>query len=179
MWITRDGAGHRPVRLRRALTATAVLTLAAVFGIAGPAAAANSYGQEFRNRTSGKCFDLTNLDPANNTYIQQWDCLGNRNQGWNDGNGVARHWVFRNAGTDKCVDAYRGNNADLVQWTCDGSTDQMWVTHHPYDNNNDILQFRSVRWEGHCAQVRGGSTSNGAHVILAPCNDNLRSQQWT
>jgi hypothetical protein len=154
-----------------------------VGGLATPASAANPFGQEFVNRNSQKCLDLTNLDPTNGNHLQQWTCLGNRNQGWRDRDGQQDgRIIFESRGSftaAKCIDGYLGHAQDVVIWSCDGTQSQEWIVRRPgLPNNNDLMQFESVRYPGQCMDVRDASTANGAHIQLWDCHTG-NNQRWT
>jgi len=158
----------RPWAIRLGCLAATVAT--AVLGLAAPASA-NPYGQQFAAVHSGKCLDMTGANPANGTPIQQWQCLGNPNQGWNDGDWTPDgYFVFRNAATDKCIDGFLGyEGADVIEWTCDGTQTQRWQVLRPdIDHHYDWMQFKNVA-NDKCLDVRGRATNNGAHLQLYRC----------
>lgn len=165
------------VRKRWAVWTVTVLSvvLVAVFGMAG-SAAANPFGDQYARVDTNKCIDNRNGSSLNGNSIQIWECNNNQNQGWRDNDSRTGYYAFRNAGVDKCIDAYRGSQQYVVLWTCDGSRDQSFIVRRP-TNSTEIYQFESTRWPGNCLDVRYNSTANGALIWLYPCHTG-NNQRW-
>jgi hypothetical protein len=163
------------LRLGALLAGAAIVVL----GLGSPALA-NQYGQQFAAVHSGRCLDLTGANPTNGTPIQQFTCLGNRNQGWNDGDNTNDgYFVFQNAATGKCIDGfYDYEGGDVVEWTCDHSQSQRWLVMRPdLDHHYDWMQFKNVA-NGFCLDVRGKSQNDGARIQLYHCIKGGTNQYW-
>jgi hypothetical protein len=166
------------VRKRWAAWTVTVLSavLLAVFGPAG-SAAANPFGDQYARVDTNKCIDNRDGSSLNGNSIQIWECNNNQNQGWQDNDSRTGYYAFRNAGTGKCIDAYRGSQQYVVLWSCDGSSDQSFKVIRPVPSNLEIYKFESTRWPGNCLDIRYNSTANGALIWLHPCHDG-NNQRW-
>jgi hypothetical protein len=51
--------------------------------------------------------DLKDLHLGNYGYVQQWTCLGNQNQAWNNQTGLKGYWQGANMGSATCIDAFQ------------------------------------------------------------------------
>ncbi len=69
--------------------------------------------------------------------------------------------------------ASTADNADIIQWTCGGGTNQQWqwVAHSGY-------YLLKARHSGKCADVSGSSTGDGADVRQQACTGGA-NQDWT
>ncbi|MEV4812087.1 ricin-type beta-trefoil lectin domain protein [Micromonospora avicenniae] len=65
-------------------------------------------------------------------------------------------------GSDRCIDVTDGaytSNPQLQIWTCNGGPNQRWT----------LYSDGTVRAFGRCMTVAGGSTANGAKILLSGC----------
>ena len=82
--------------------------------------------------------------------------------------------VSRHSG--KCMDvvnASSSNNAEIVQYTCNGGYNQQWEAR---DAGNGYVQL-VARHSGRCLDVASASTADGAKVIQYACSSGT-NQQW-
>jgi hypothetical protein len=69
--------------------------------------------------------------------------------------------------------ASTADNADIIQWACNGGTNQQWqwVAHGSY-------YLLKARHSGKCADVSGSATGDGADVRQQTCTGGA-NQDWT
>ncbi|NMO54017.1 RICIN domain-containing protein [Actinoplanes sp. TBRC 11911] len=75
-------------------------------------------------------------------------------------------------GSGKCVDVTDGafaSNPQLQIWSCTDGPNQQWT----------FYSDRTVRAGNRCLTIAGGSTANGAHVLLSSCSSGSAAQQFT
>ncbi|MEV8537229.1 RICIN domain-containing protein [Streptomyces sp. NPDC051211] len=156
-------ATHHLRSTGRALTCCAAALAGSLWGLTGPAGAAQAapvaegtYYQIIA-RHSGKCLDVAHASTDHAADVIQGNCSGGRNQQWRveaQGDGLfeiqARH-------SGKCLDvahASRAHAADVIQGTCLGGKNQFWW-------------FKSVPGEGRLADGPDGAVpSTGQNVKI-------------
>lgn len=127
------------------------------------------------NRRSGKVLDVTGSGTADGVKVIQWTWSGGANQQWqvlSNPDGSVR-LVNRNSGRllDSPTGAGQGTQLDQGQDT--NSDNQWWKLADTGDGYCRLVNVRT----GLCADVEGGSTSDGARVIEWPTNTGT-NQQW-
>ncbi|WP_432160926.1 ricin-type beta-trefoil lectin domain protein [Streptomyces sp. NRRL F-5630] len=102
--------------------------------------------------------------PGKTSATFTWD--GTQSGG--PGGGTERTGTLAGLG-GKCLDASGTANGSAVQtWSCTGAANQRWT----------LGTDGTVRTNGKCLDVSGGSTANGAKVQLYDCNG-TGAQRWT
>jgi hypothetical protein len=127
------------------------------------------------NRRSGKVLDVTGNGTADGVKVVQWTWSGGANQQWqllSNPDGSVR-LVNRNSGRLLESPSGAGQGTQLDQWQDTDSNNQWWKL---ADTGDGYYQLVNVR-TGLCADVDGGSTSDGARVIEWPTNTGT-NQQW-
>jgi len=82
-----------------------------------------------------------------------------------------------------CLGVAGGNVSDgtaIIQWDCNGNTDQGWELDQFTINNQTWYLFRDATNPNQCLSVAAKSTSAGAHLVIwhcKPANDN-QDQLW-
>jgi alpha-L-fucosidase 2 len=127
------------------------------------------------NRRSGKVLDVTGGGTADGVKVVQWTWSGSPNQQWrllSNPDGSVR-LVNRNSGRllDSPTGASQGTQLD--QWQDTSSDNQWWKLVGTGDGYYRLVNVRT----GLCADVDGGSTSDGGRVIGWPANTGT-NQQW-
>ena len=84
------------------------------------------------------------------------------------------HPQYANSNSRMCLSVAGGGStadgADVIQWSCNGGSEQQWKW-----TDGQLVNWKS----GKCLSVAGGgSTANGADIIQWSCNGNPE-QQWT
>lgn len=164
--------------LKTSLSRKLIATVAAVVALsllhATPALAAVQ--RIYQNWNSGKCMDVSNGGSANGTVIWQWTCdLLNQNQLFVNNSSGFQTYIFKNPRTGKCIDGFRGHGNDIVLWTCDGTTTQIWGAvqlQRPGEYRFYNLQTNE------CIAVKGAGTASGVHIINWTCQGTT-SQYWS
>jgi hypothetical protein len=90
------------------------------------------------------------------------------------GGGTYVELVARHSG--KCVDVVNGSsavNAQVIQYTCNGGTNQQWSAR---DAGNGYVQL-VARHSGLCLDVASGATADGTQVVQYTCGTGT-NQQW-
>jgi glucose/arabinose dehydrogenase len=78
--------------------------------------------------------------------------------------------------TTRCVDVNgrsQSSGADIIQWSCNGQTNQLWRFAH---QGAGIYEIRAVH-SNRCMGVSGNSSANGADVVQLTCNA-ASGQRW-
>jgi len=78
--------------------------------------------------------------------------------------------------TPQCADVSgrsTASGADVIQWNCNGQTNQAWQFRHLGGGIYEITAAHS----GLCLSVQAGSASNGADVLQETCNASA-AQRW-
>jgi len=78
--------------------------------------------------------------------------------------------------TPQCADVSgrsTASGADVIQWNCNGQTNQQWRFTHL---GGGIYEIRAVH-SNLCLSVQGNSSSNGADVVQLSCS-NATGQRW-
>lgn len=127
------------------------------------------------NRRSGKVLDVTGNGTADGVKVVQWTWSGGANQQWqllSNPDGSVR-LVNRNSGRLLESPSGAGQGTQLDQWQDTNSDNQWWKLTDTGDGYYRLVNVRT----GLCADVDGGSTSDGARVIEWPANTGT-NQQW-
>lgn len=132
----------------------------------------------------GKCLDLSAGNTANQTPIQQWDCVGNTNQKFSfveQGEGVY-HVVHTLSG--KCMEVQNNLSTDGARiWLAPcGATNpaQLFKKRSLYNSSYQKLQFQIVNAaNGKCIDLPGGSSANGAAMHQWTCSDSNVNQLFS
>ena len=91
-------------------------------------------------------------------------------------NGTYRILPTHVAGTTMCADVTgrsTASGADVIQWNCNGQTNQQWIFAHM---GGGIYEIRAVH-SNLCLGVSGNSAANGADVVQLTCNASS-GQRW-
>jgi len=150
----------------RSLIISSVVLAGLLFGISLPAHADAVATDSKIVGFGGKCLDLPYGNLQNGTDLHMWDCNGTNNQLWSsqnkflklrhhcmDGEGPTRDW---------------GTPAQI--WDCAfGATNQRWTM----TVAGEIIS----NYSGQCLDVFAWDKSNGADVVLWPCNGQ-GNQKW-
>lgn len=117
----------------------------------------------------GKCIGI---DASGNAG--DWNCTSNRDQTWHWGAAIATGWFQLINGNGKCLGVAGGSDAEgarIVAFTClgTGHPDQYWALGAAGFGGNNINNYKAFFDPNTPAQligVQGGSTANGAALIL-------------
>lgn len=124
-----------------------------------------------KNYNSEKCLTVNGASVANGAVVNQYTCVGARNQWWELTFEDDLWFRFRNWNSTLCLSvagASTLNGAKLIQWTCNGRLDQKF-----YAKLSPLMARHSRK----CVEVQGGSLANNAPVIQWTCNSRTH-QQW-
>lgn len=86
-------------------------------------------------------------------------------------------------GTGKCLGVLGGNMTNgtpIVQWTCNGNPDQMWIiqTVNPGGiPGGNFTQIQNSQDPSKCLGVLGSATSDGSSLVIWDCNGS-GDQNW-
>jgi hypothetical protein len=123
------------------------------------------------NRNSGKSIEVLGASTSDGANVQQRTFAGADHQQWklqkrDDGfyNLIAKH-------SEKALKNLSGN---IVQATNDSAS---WSQQFELIPNGSYFQIKN-RESGLCVEVAGGSTSDGANIQCAPCNNTYWRQQF-
>ncbi|GAA2433674.1 RICIN domain-containing protein [Streptomyces mauvecolor] len=72
-----------------------------------------------------------------------------------------------------CLDNATENNAKLQMWSCDGGSDEKWIT--GYNSGTGVFTFTNQR-TGWC--ITAPASGGGAVTMTAPCDWSALTQQW-
>jgi hypothetical protein len=116
----------------------------------------------------GRCIDVSAANFVSGVQLQVWDCNGSN----------AQHW-FRPSSTELlqtsnnlCMDASGnvGAGGAVILKTCNANLDsQKWI----HDGRNLRPKYNT----GLCLNIQGGTSVNGAKLIVWPC-DNSSNSAW-
>merc|ERR1711862_897221 len=120
------------------------------------------------------CMDLKDGDARNGGIIQLFKCSGTveERQLWSLS---PQDQIIHYAANDAmCVDTGSvREHAYLSLWECSGSDQQMFG----YDPEMKAIYLTKSGDASLCLQAEGGSTADGAHLIVSQCSG-LWSQMW-
>ncbi len=166
-------------------TGSAALCLA---GLTSPSSAASSnpqvQGASVRyvvNNHSGKCLTVQGASKANNATVNQYRCVGARNQQWaverGGGDPSLGTLVLRNVNSGKCLTVHGGaaKGARLDQYDCIAGTNQSF-SYLPTTLRHTPLYAHPLSGKL-TVDVQGASTADNAPVILWRDNHNS-NQRW-
>ena len=67
--------------------------------------------------------------------------------------------------------ASTADGAQVVQWACNGSTDQHWIFQDTFNSIGGWPVYKIVNVNAHkCLGIGGGSISIGANAVIWPCD---------
>ncbi len=130
------------------------------------------------SKNSGSALEVTGLQTANGSNVEQWGYWGGSNQEWtltHLGNNV---YTITGAQSGRALDVYGwgtadGTNVDI--WDSSGAANQQWqVT----SVGNGYYRLTPMNATGSCLDVSGASTANGANVQIWQYLGGP-NQQWT
>jgi hypothetical protein len=169
-------------------TAMAAVSLAATGSSAAgtvsvqAAAAQDSTVRYIVNKNSGKCLTVYRASGANNANVNQYQCVGARNQQWRmvmtGGNGSLAYVVLQNVNSGKCLTVHGAsgaNRANIDQYTCVGAPNQSFAFIPGRTGNTPL--YTSPLSRGKCVDVQGASKANNANVIQWSCHRDA-NQMW-
>ncbi|MGH4031181.1 RICIN domain-containing protein [Actinomycetota bacterium Odt1-20B] len=132
------------------------------------------------NKHSGKCLTVRGAATHEGAEVNQYRCVGAKNQMWimyNQG-GVGRRFENLKSHLSLSVVGRAGKGAPLVQSEYDGAPDEVFWAYlgaghktgriFPYEHHNSTL----------CLDVQGASNADNAPVIIWTCNGRS-NQTWT
>jgi hypothetical protein len=96
--------------------------------------------------------------------------------------GPAKTWISQGAG--KCLGVLAGNMTNgtpVVQWACNGSSDQSWVIQTGSQfgvPDGQPTTIRNSKNLNKCLGVLASATNDGANLVIWDCNSNSLDQQW-
>lgn len=159
-------------RLLGVLGCAAMVSIAAVAWTSPASASAfpPTWVGNFSTKANGKCLWASGWDNWNGIEMATCDFYSAR-QTWDapenglDPRGI-QLYALRNGSTGMCIDAYPGPGAQLIQYMCDGSTDdQKWFL---WFETGGRIFAESYRWPGHCMDA--SDWGRGRAVILYQCH---------
>ncbi|MFC7308124.1 RICIN domain-containing protein [Streptomyces monticola] len=132
---------------------------------------------------SGKCLTVLGASHANNALVNQYRCVGAKNQQWRlemAGGGAATlaDAVLRNVNSGKCLTVLGGSTAKgakLTQYTCVGAANQTFAVKPLLLKHTQL--FAKPLSGTKCVDVQGGSKADNAAVLQWSCN-NRENQKW-
>lgn len=140
---------------------------------------------------SGKCLDVSlSVDGnANGADVQQWDCLGAKNQTWTITPAGTfygtRVYTVRAAHSGKCLDVagYATSDGSRVQqWDCHGGNNQLFVPVRVNGNEPAGVHELQALQSGKCLDVPASGQANGAGITIYTCtgtsNQRLRMRAY-
>ncbi len=135
-------------------------------------AVAENYYYNISNRNSGKSIDVQNFSVSDGGNIIQWSYNGTNNQQWKLQNAGDGYYYVVSRQSGKCLRVVSG---DIQQYTC---TTGWWSEQFDIITQGSYYQVRN-RETGNCLQVANSSTTNGADIVEAACNNSLLSQLFS
>jgi hypothetical protein len=125
------------------------------------------------NQYTGKCIGIAN------GVAGDWTCTHNADQTWHWGASVATGWYQLINGNGQCLAVDGGTirqGSRILGFKCVGSADQYWWRYAGVGPISNYKGFSDpdTAW---VIGVGGGSTSNGAPVVLWP-DDGSTNQLW-
>ncbi|MET9863836.1 RICIN domain-containing protein [Streptomyces smyrnaeus] len=121
---------------------------------------------------SGKCMTVYRASKARGAKVNQYACVGQKNQWWVVQYTTGSLWRITGYQSGLCLSVSGGstkNGASLIQWSCTGAADQLFG----WPRDGSLRPYHT----GKCLDVRGGSTANNASIIQWTCNGNT-NQKW-
>jgi hypothetical protein len=70
------------------------------------------------------------------------------------------------------------NGSRVLQWNCNGAPDQLWNVDFSGSDRQVVNYLRSPSNQYACLGVSGGSTAQGAQLVVWQC-DGSRNQKWS
>jgi hypothetical protein len=127
------------------------------------------------NRRSGKVLDVTGNATADGAKVIQWAWSGSANQQWQLLANPDGSFRLANRNSGRLLQSQSGSSqgAQLDQWQDATSDHQWWRLVDAGDGFHRLVNVRN----GLCADVDGGSMTDGARVIQWPVNTGT-NQQW-
>ncbi|MFJ7898851.1 RICIN domain-containing protein [Streptomyces anthocyanicus] len=134
------------------------------------------------NKHSGKCLTVYRASGADNANVNQYQCVGARNQQWRmvmtGGDGALASVVLQNIGSGRCLTVHGAsgaNGANIDQYTCVGATNQSFALIPGRLSRTPLYTKPLTRKK--CVDVQGANKANNANVIQWSCNGNT-NQLW-
>ncbi|MGQ4443367.1 RICIN domain-containing protein [Streptomyces violaceoruber] len=169
-------------------------TVVATASLAAPSSSAADTGPErsvaaqdstvryLVNKHSGKCLTVYRASGADNANVNQYQCVGARNQQWRmvmtGGDGALASVVLQNIGSGRCLTVHGAsgaNGANIDQYTCVGATNQSFAFIPGRLSRTPLYTKPLARKK--CVDVQGANKTNNANVIQWSCNGNT-NQMW-
>ncbi|MBE3012600.1 RICIN domain-containing protein [Microbispora sp. NEAU-D428] len=171
------------------LTAAVLAGVFATFVVAVPPASADDEqcpttgpGGTWKNDNSKLCMSVDGSKTWGKS-VNQYRYVGAPDQHWHlgrtmkDNYGHFYYEIVNELGL--CLAAgNNGNTVDgtpLVQWECNGATDQFWWPRGSSSGPWELVNFRA---QSKCAGVIGGSKDYRAPLVLWTCNGNADQKWW-
>ncbi|MEU5896758.1 RICIN domain-containing protein [Streptomyces venezuelae] len=133
-------------------------------------------------RHSGKCLTVRGASRANNAVVNQYRCVGAKNQRWRlemiGGDPSLGSAVLRNINSGKCLTVHGASTAKgakLDQYTCVGALNQTF-TFIPAMMRQTPL-FTQPLSGAKCVDVQGAGKADNAPVLQWTCN-RRQNQAW-
>ncbi|MEU9794470.1 RICIN domain-containing protein [Streptomyces sparsogenes] len=134
------------------------------------------------SRNSGKCLTVHGAGHGNNVAVDQYRCVGAKNQQWrmemSGGDTAYANVVLRNINSGKCLTVHGASprqGAKLDQYTCVGAPNQTF-TFKPALLRRTPLYTQPLSGNK-CVDVQGGSKADNAPVIQWKCK-RVKNQEW-
>jgi hypothetical protein len=79
--------------------------------------------------------------------------------------------------SDRCLTATtEGRIPNVIRRRCDDNLEQVWELQREFDG---FWRFRSmIDTTGHCLEIADGSGEVGTNVVVSPCHEGARLQEW-
>lgn len=136
-------------------------------------------------RHSGKCLDVRGGESAtyDGAQLQQWDCLGSRNQVfYTKSFGAGDDWYIVADHSGRCLDVTGGastNGALIQQYDCLGAAQYNQTFRLVPTGDRDVYTIATkASGYGSCLDVASVSMENGANVQQYQCIPGASNQQW-
>lgn len=121
---------------------------------------------------SGKCMTVYRGSKAKGAKVNQYRCVGAKNQWWVLYAVAPPFWRIAGYESGKCLSvagASKKNGAALIQWDCNGAADQRFK----WNGHSALKAVHS----GKCLDVQGGSKADNAPIVQWSCNGR-GNQTW-
>ncbi|MEU7647254.1 RICIN domain-containing protein [Streptomyces huasconensis] len=133
-------------------------------------------------RHSGKCLTVRGASHANNAVVNQYRCVGAKNQQWRlemiGGDPSLGSTVLRNINSGKCLTVHGASTAKgakLDQYTCVGAPNQTFSFIPAMMKQTPL--FTQPLSGGKCVDVQGAGKADNAPVVQWKCNQR-QNQAW-
>ncbi len=133
-------------------------------------------------RHSGKCLTVRGASRADNAVVNQYRCVGAKNQQWRlemiGGDPSLGSTVLRNINSGKCLTVHGASTAKgakLDQYTCVGAPNQTFSFIPAMMKQTPL--FTQPLSGGKCVDVQGAGKADNAPVVQWKCNQR-QNQAW-